>query len=54
MAGRIQKSAIGKTRLKVQVDIFNEKLHPFHREKALSCTSTFVAIDKNKTPLKAF
>ncbi len=41
---------IGRTSLKVQVDIFIEKMYQEGREKAISGTFTLVAIDENKKP----
>lgn len=41
---------IGNTSLKVQVDIFIEKMYEEGREKAISGTFTLVAIDDQKRP----
>ncbi|WP_020533167.1 acyl-CoA thioesterase [Flexithrix dorotheae] len=49
LVGRI--SHIGKTSLKVRVDIFIEQMYAEHREKAVSGEFSLVAIDKNKKPI---
>ncbi|GGF47281.1 acyl-CoA thioesterase [Echinicola rosea] len=41
---------LGKTSLKVQVDIFIEQMYEEGREKAISGTFTLVAIDDQKKP----
>lgn len=41
---------VGKSSLKVEVDIFVEQMYSTHREKAISGTFTFVAIDDQKRP----
>ena len=43
---------VGNTSLKVRVDIFVEEMYSNFREKAVSGEFTFVAIDKNKNPIK--
>lgn len=43
---------IGNTSLKVLVEIFIEQMYSNEREKAITGTFTFVAIDDNKTPIK--
>ena len=43
---------VGKTSLKVQVEIFIEEMYSFNREKAISGTFTFVAIDEQKKPVQ--
>jgi uncharacterized protein (TIGR00369 family) len=43
---------IGNTSLKVHVEIFIEQMYSDHREKAISGTFTFVAIDEEKRPIK--
>jgi acyl-CoA hydrolase len=48
LIGRV--SYLGRTSLKVKVDIFIEKMYSEGREKAISGEFTFVAIDKNKKP----
>lgn len=42
---------IGKTSLKVSVEIFIEEMYSFEREKAITGTFTFVAIDEHKKPV---
>lgn len=43
---------IGNTSMKVHIDIFVEQMYADQREKAISGTFTFVAIDENKKPVK--
>lgn len=43
--------SIGNTSLKVSVDIYIEQMYHYEREKAISGTFTFVAIDENKRPV---
>ena len=43
-------SYLGRTSLKVKVDIFIEKMYSLGREKAISGEFTFVALDQNKKP----
>ena len=43
---------IGTTSLKVKVDIFIEEMYSDVREKAITGTFTFVAVDENKKPVK--
>lgn len=43
---------LGRTSLKVRVDIFVEQMYSEQREKAVSGEFTFVAIDENKKPVK--
>lgn len=43
---------VGKTSLKVKVDIFVEEMYSSRRDKAISGMFTFVAIDDNKKPVK--
>lgn len=50
LVGRI--SYLGRTSLKVRVDIFVEQMYSDEREKAVSGDFTFVAIDENKQPVK--
>jgi len=45
---------IGNTSLKVLVEIFIEEMYSEGREKAITGTFTFVAIDENKKPVKIF
>lgn len=44
-------SHVGKTSLKVQVDIFIEQMYCEDREKAIQGEFAFVAIDDNKKPV---
>jgi acyl-CoA hydrolase len=41
---------VGTTSLKVEVNIYVEQMYDTHREKAISGTFTFVAIDDHKRP----
>lgn len=50
LVGRV--SYIGKTSLKIKVDVWIEQMYSDHREKAISGEFTFVAIDDNKKPVK--
>ncbi|TWJ04426.1 acyl-CoA hydrolase [Mucilaginibacter frigoritolerans] len=50
LVGKVQH--IGNTSLKVLVEIYVEEMYSFEREKAITGTFTFVAIDKNKNPIK--
>ncbi|MDN6279897.1 MAG: acyl-CoA thioesterase [Psychroflexus sp.] len=43
---------VGRTSLKVRVDIFVEEMYSDFREKAVSGEFSFVAIDENKKPVK--
>jgi len=43
---------LGTTSLKVRVDIYVEEMYSNSREKAVSGEFTFVAIDKDKKPVK--
>ncbi|MCC8408025.1 acyl-CoA thioesterase [Mucilaginibacter sp. UR6-1] len=43
---------VGNTSLKVLVEIFIEEMYYEHREKAITGTFTFVAIDEHKNPVK--
>jgi acyl-CoA hydrolase len=45
-------SHIGNTSMKVLVEIFIEEMYSFVREKAITGTFTFVAIDEHKHPVK--
>jgi len=45
-------SHIGNTSLKVSVEIFIEEMYSFVREKAITGTFTFVAIDEQKRPTR--
>ncbi len=42
---------VGNTSLKVQVDVFVEKMYSEERDKAISGTFTFVAIGDNRQPV---
>lgn len=50
LVGRI--TYLGRTSLKVHVDIFTEQMYTDQREKAVSGDFTFVAVDENKQPVK--
>jgi len=50
LCGRVDH--VGNTSLKVRVEIFVEQMYDDVREKAVSGTFTFVAIDKDKNPVK--
>lgn len=50
LIGRV--TYIGTTSLKVKVDIFIEEMYSETREKAITGTFTFVAIDESKRPVK--
>ena len=43
---------VGNTSLKVRVEVWVERMYEEGREKAISGTFTFVAIDKDKNPVK--
>ncbi|HTN45964.1 MAG TPA: acyl-CoA thioesterase [Flavipsychrobacter sp.] len=42
---------VGNTSLKVSVEIFIEEMYSFERQKAISGTFTFVAVDGDKKPI---
>jgi acyl-CoA hydrolase len=42
---------VGRTSLKVQVDIYIEEMYSEHREKAITGTFSLVAIDEHKRPI---
>lgn len=44
-------SSVGRTSLKVRVEVFVEQMYSYDREKAITGDFTFVAIDENKTPV---
>lgn len=44
--------SVGKTSLKVEVEIFIEQMYQENREKAICGQFTFVAIDEHKNPVK--
>ncbi len=43
---------LGNTSLKVEVEIYIEQMYSDEREKAITGTFTFVAIDENKKPVR--
>jgi acyl-CoA hydrolase len=43
---------IGNTSMKVHVDIYIEQMYSDYREKAISGSFSFVAIDEHKNPVK--
>lgn len=45
---------VGNTSLKVLVEIYIEEMYLEGRQKAITGTFTFVAIDENKKPVKIF
>ncbi|QTD37079.1 acyl-CoA thioesterase [Polaribacter batillariae] len=45
-------SHIGKTSLKVEVNIYIEQMYSYQKEHAIFGEFTFVAIDENKDPVK--
>jgi len=45
---------IGNTSMKVLVEIYVEEMYAFGREKAITGTFTFVAIDENKKPVRVY
>ncbi|MDB5156793.1 MAG: acyl-CoA hydrolase [Mucilaginibacter sp.] len=50
LVGKVQH--IGNTSLRISVDIYVEEMYSFSREKAITGTFTFVAIDEHKKPVK--
>ena len=44
-------TSVGRTSLKVNVEIFIEEMYSDNREKAITGSFTFVAIDENKKPV---
>ncbi len=50
LIGRVSK--IGNTSLQVMVEIYIEEMYSHYREKAITGTFTFVALDNNKKPIK--
>ena len=46
-----QIKSVGRTSLKVKVDIYIEQMYATKREKAITGMFTFVAIDENKKPV---
>lgn len=45
-------SSLGRTSLKVKVEIYIEEMYSYSREKAVTGEFTFVAIDEDKNPVK--
>lgn len=43
--------SVGRTSLKVNVDVYIEEMYSYHREKAIHGLFTLVAIDENKHPV---
>jgi acyl-CoA hydrolase len=43
---------VGNTSMKVSVEVYIEEMYSFVREKAITGTFTFVAIDEHKHPIK--
>jgi len=52
LIGKVSK--IGNTSLDVRVDVFIEQMYSPEREKAISGTFTFVAVDEHKKPVSIF
>jgi len=50
LVGKVEH--IGRTSLKIGVEIFVEQMYEEHRELAIKGTFTFVAIDQDKNPIK--
>ncbi len=50
LIGRVVQ--VGRTSLKVRVDIFTEQMYDTHKEKSVTGEFTFVAIDHDKKPEK--
>ena len=49
LVGRVVE--VGRTSLKVHIEIFVEQMYEDSRELAITGTFTFVAIDENKKPV---
>lgn len=49
LIGKVKE--VGRTSLKVEVEIFVEKMYAEGREKAVTGTFTFVALDENHCPI---
>jgi len=49
LVGKVEK--VGRTSLKIGVEIFVEQMYEEHRELAIRGTFTFVAIDQYKQPI---
>lgn len=50
LVGRVTE--VGNTSMKVSVEVYIEEMYSFVREKAITGTFTFVAIDEHKHPVK--
>lgn len=50
LVGKVEK--VGRTSLKIGVEIFVEQMYEEHRELAIKGTFTFVAIDQDKNPIQ--
>jgi len=50
LVGKVEH--VGRTSLKIGVEIFVEQMYEEHRELAIKGTFTFVAIDQDKNPIK--
>jgi acyl-CoA hydrolase len=50
LIGKISK--IGNTSVDVKVEIYIEQMYNNHREKAITGSFTFVALDENKKPVR--
>ena len=50
LVGKVEH--VGRTSLKIGVEIFVEQMYEEHREQAIKGTFTFVAIDQDKNPIK--
>jgi acyl-CoA hydrolase len=50
LVGKI--SRIGNTSIDVNVEIYIEQMYSDHREKAITGSFTFVALDENKKPIR--
>lgn len=45
-------SYVGKTSMKVNVEIYTEQMYSYERERAIVGDFTFVAIDEEKKPIR--
>lgn len=45
-------SHVGKTSMKVNVEIYTEQMYSYERERAITGDFTFVAIDELKKPIR--
>lgn len=50
LVGKVME--VGNTSMKVSVEIYIEEMYSFVREKAITGSFTFVAIDEHKHPIK--